>query len=125
MSDRKTVLSCIQPTGDMHFGNYFGAVKNWVNLQETYDCLYGVVDYHAMTMPYNPKKLKENTWELIYNLLAVGIKKEHLFIQSLVPEHAELCWILNNFAAYGRVENMTQFRTRACKTVLVRKVSFQ
>ena len=113
MSDRKTVLSCIQPTGDMHFGNYFGAVKNWVNLQETYDCLYGVVDYHAMTMPYNPKKLKENTWELIYNLLAVGIKKEHLFIQSLVPEHAELCWILNNFAAYGRVENMTQFKDKS------------
>ncbi len=113
MSDRKTVLSCIQPTGDMHFGNYFGAVKNWVNLQDTYDCLYGVVDYHAMTMPYNPKKLKENTWELIYNLLAVGIKKEHLFIQSLVPEHAELCWILNNFAAYGRVENMTQFKDKS------------
>ena len=83
MSDRKTVLSCIQPTGDMHFGNYFGAVKNWVNLQETYDCLYGVVDYHAMTMPYNPKKLKENTWELIYNLLAVGIKKEHLFLSLI------------------------------------------
>ena len=113
MSDSKTVLSCIQPTGDMHFGNYFGAVKNWVNLQDTYDCLYGVVDYHAMTMPYNSKKLKENTWELIYNLLAVGIKAENLFIQSLVPEHAELCWIFNNFASYGRVENMTQFKDKS------------
>ncbi len=110
---KKRVLSCIQPTGDMHFGNYFGAVQNWVNLQEEYTCMYGVVDYHAMTMPYNPKKLKENTWELIYNLLAVGIKPENLFIQSLVPEHAELGWILNNFAAYGRVENMTQFKDKS------------
>ncbi len=113
MSEKKRVLSCIQPTGDMHFGNYFGAVKNWVALQEEYTCMYGVVDYHAMTMPYNPKKLRENTWELIYNLLAVGIKPENLFIQSLVPEHAELGWILNNFAAYGRVENMTQFKDKS------------
>ena len=72
--------------------------------------MYGVVDYHAMTMPYKPKKLKENTWSLIYNLLAVGVEPENLFIQSLVPEHAELGWILNNFASYGRVENMTQFK---------------
>ena len=71
MSDKKKVLSCIQPTGNMHYGNYFGAVQNWVNLQEKYDCKYGIVDYHAMTMPYNPKKLRENTWELIFNLLAV------------------------------------------------------
>ena len=109
----KRVLSCIQPTGDMHFGNYFGAVKNWVRLQDEYTCMYGVVDYHAMTMPYNPKKLKENTWELIYNLLAVGIKVENLFIQSLIPEHSELGWIFNNFAAYGRVENMTQFKDKS------------
>jgi tryptophanyl-tRNA synthetase len=109
----KTVLSAIQPTGDIHYGNYFGAVKNWVRLQNEYKCIYGVVDYHAMTMPYNPKKLRENTWELIFNLLALGIKKESLFIQSLVPEHAELCWIFNNFAAVGRVENMTQFKDKS------------
>jgi len=113
---KKTVLSCLQPTGDMHFGNYFGAVKNWVDLQQEYTCYYGVVDYHAMTMPYNPKKLKENTWELIYNLLAVGVKAENLFIQSLVPEHSELGWILNNFAAYGRVENMTQFKDKSLQS---------
>ena len=114
MSDqKKRVLSCIQPTGDMHFGNYFGAVKNWVNLQEKYICMYGVVDYHAMTMPYNPKKLRESTWELIYNLLATGIKPQNLFIQSLVPEHTELNWIFNNFAAFGRVENMTQFKDKS------------
>lgn len=113
MSEKKRVLSCIQPTGDMHLGNYFGAVKNWVRLQEEYTCMYGVVDYHAMTMPYKPKKLKEATWELIYNLLAVGVKTENLFIQSLVPEHTELGWIFNNFAAYGRVENMTQFKDKS------------
>ena len=80
MSDKKRVLSCIQPTGDMHFGNYFGAVKNWVELQATYECMYGVVDYHAMTMPFNPIKLRENTWELIFNLMAVGIEPQNLFI---------------------------------------------
>jgi len=113
MSDKKRVLSCIQPTGDMHFGNYFGAVQNWVNLQNEYECLYGVVNYHAMTMPYNSKKLITDTWELIYNLVAVGIKEENLFIQSLVPEHTELCWIFNNFASFGRVENMTQFKDKS------------
>ena len=113
MSEKKRVLSCIQPTGDVHFGNYFGAVKNWVKLQEQYETIYGVVDYHAMTMPYNPKKLRENTWELIYNLIALGINKDSLFIQSLVPEHSELCWIFNNYASIGRVENMTQFKDKS------------
>lgn len=110
---KKTVLSCIQPTGDMHFGNYFGAVKNWVDLQEQYDCFYGVVDYHAMTMPYNVKKLRTNTWDLIFNLLAVGIQPENLFIQSLVPEHTELGWIFNCFASFGHVSRMTQFKDKS------------
>lgn len=112
---KKHVLSCIQPTGDMHFGNYFGAVKNWVDLQEEYNCLYGVVDYHAMTMPYKPNKLRTNTWDLIFNLLATGIKPEHLFIQSLVPEHAELCWIFNCFASYGQLTRMTQFKDKSAQ----------
>ena len=110
---KKTVLSCIQPTGEMHYGNYFGAVKNWVDLQEKYDCFYGVVDYHAMTMPYNTKKLRQDSWDLIFNLLAVGVKAENLFIQSLVPEHVELGWIFNNFASYGRVQKMTQFKDKS------------
>jgi len=112
-SVKKKVLSCIQPTGHMHFGNYFGAVKNWVDLQTQYECFYGVVDYHAMTMPYDPKKLRENTWELCFNLLSVGIKAENLFIQSLVPEHAELCWIFNNFTSYGQLTRMTQFKDKS------------
>ncbi len=108
----KQVLSCIQPTGDMHFGNYFGAVQNWVKLQEEYDCVYGVVDYHAMTMPYNPVKLRQNTWNLIINLLASGVKAENLFVQSLVPEHAELSWIFNCVCSYGQLTRMTQFKDK-------------
>lgn len=109
---RKTVLSGIQPTGNMHYGNYFGAVKNWVDLQEKYDCFYGVVDYHAMTMAYDPVKLRETVWDLIFNLIAVGVDRNNLFIQSLVPEHAELCWILNCFASYGQLTRMTQFKEK-------------
>lgn len=124
MEKRKQVLSCIQPTGDMHFGNYFGAIQNWVNLQEKYDCVYGVVDYHAMTMPYDPKKLRNNTWELIFNLLATGIKPENLFIQSLIPEHAELCWIFNCFTSYGQLQRMTQFKDKSQKNLETEKDDF-
>jgi len=109
----KTVLSCIQPTGDMHLGNYFGAVKNWVDLQADYKCFYGVVDYHAMTMPYDVQKLRTNTWELITNLVAVGVKPDNLFIQSLVPEHTELNWIFNCFCSYGQLTRMTQFKDKS------------
>lgn len=111
-AEKKQVLSCIQPTGDMHFGNYFGAVQNWVRLQEEYDCFYGVVDYHAMTMPYKPAKLRQNTWGLVINLLATGIKPENLFIQSFVPEHAELGWIFNCISSYGQLTRMTQFKDK-------------
>jgi len=113
MEERKKILSCIQPTGNMHYGNYFGAIKNWVDLQEKYDCIYGVVDYHTMTMPYDPIKLRKNTWELIINLIAVGVKPENLFIQSLVPEHAELSWIFNCFCSYGQLSRMTQFKDKS------------
>ena len=113
MTSKKRILSAIQPTGDMHFGNYFGAVQNWVRLQEQYDCVYGVVDYHAMSMPYNPKKLRENTWSILFNLIAVGVEVDNLFIQSLVPEHAELSWIFNCFCSYGQLSRMTQFKDKS------------
>ena len=108
----KNVLSCIQPTGDLHIGNYFGAVRNWVRLQDEYACRYGVVDYHSMTMPYNPAQLRENTWKMVFYLLACGIKPENLFIQSLVPEHVELSWVLNCTTSYGEVTRMTQFKDK-------------
>ncbi|MCL4115671.1 UNVERIFIED_CONTAM: hypothetical protein GTU68_046495 [Idotea baltica] len=110
---KQNVLSCIQPTGEIHLGNYFGAVRNYVALQKEYNCTYGVVNYHAITMPYDIKKLRENTWDLIFSLLAVGVKTENLFIQSLVPEHTELNWILNCFCAVGRLTNMTQYKDKS------------
>jgi tryptophanyl-tRNA synthetase len=109
----KNVLSGIQPTGDLHIGNYFGAVQNWDRLQSNYKCLFGVVDYHSMTMPYNPVQLRENTWKMVFYLLACGIKPENLFIQSLVPEHVELGWILGCCASYGELQRMTQFKDKA------------
>ncbi len=111
-----TILSGIQPTGNLHFGRYFGAVQNWLRLQEEYDCLYCVVDYHAMTMPFQPQKLRQNSWDLVINLLAADIKPENLFIQSLVPEHAELNWILNCFSSYGQLTRMTQFKDKSSQS---------
>lgn len=113
MSERQTILSGIQPTGKLHFGRYFGAVENWKRLQEEYDCLYMVVNYHAMTMPFTAKKLAENTWELCFNLLACGIRPENLFIQSLVPEHTEMGWLMNCFTSYGQLTRMTQFKDKS------------
>jgi len=111
--EKKRVLSCIQPTGNMHLGNYLGAVANYVQLQEEYVCRYGVVDYHSMTMPYNPIKLREGTWGMIFQLLACGVKVENLFVQSLIPEHTELCWILSCFCSYGDLSRMTQFKDKS------------
>lgn len=109
------VLSCIQPTSEMHLGNYFGAVKNWVELQEKYQCIYGVVDYHAITMPYEPRQLRHNTLNMVIDLIACGIdpNKSIIFIQSLVPEHVELCWILSCYCSYGELQRMTQFKDKS------------
>ena len=124
MHAKKRILSAIQPTGDIHFGNYFGAVQNWVRLQKEYQCIYAVVDYHAMTMPYNSKQLRQNTWDMIFNLVAIGIKPENLFIQSLVPEHAELAWILSCFCAHGELLRMTQFKDKSQQSSAKSKDTF-
>jgi tryptophanyl-tRNA synthetase len=109
------VLSGIQPTAEMHIGNYFGAVKNWVKLQDSHECIYGIVDLHAITMPYNPAELRANTERMVIELLACGIdpEKSIVFIQSLVPEHTELCWILGCLCPYGELSRMTQFKDKA------------
>ena len=112
----KRVLSCIQPTSSrMHIGNYFGAVANWVKLQDQHECFFGIVDQHATTMPYNPDDLKENTWNMVFDLIACGIdpEKSTLFIQSLVPEHTELGWILGCLCPYGELSRMTQFKDKS------------
>ena len=115
MTNRKTILSGIQPTGKLHFGRYFGAVENWKRLQEDYDCLYMVANYHAMSMPFTAKKLAEASWNVCFNLLACGIKPENLFIQSFVPEHTELSWILGCFTSYGQLSRMTQFKDKSAQ----------
>ncbi len=106
------ILSGIQPTGDLHLGNYFGAIKNWVDQQGKYECTYGVVDYHSMTMPYKAEVLRDNTWRMVYQVLACGVDVDNLFIQSLIPEHAELCWILSCVCSYGELTRMTQFKDK-------------
>ena len=109
------VLSGIQPTAEMHIGNYFGAVRNWVALQHTHECIYCVVDLHAITMPYEPARLRANTERMVIDLLACGIdpNKAILFIQSLVPEHTELCWILSCLTPFGDLRRMTQFKDKS------------
>ena len=110
---QKTVLSLIQPTGDMHLGNYFGAIQNWVKLQSKYQCILGIADYHTMTMPYQPVDLRRNTWLMVYRLIACGVVPENLLIQSLVPEHTELCWILSCVCSIGELSRMTQFKDKS------------
>ena len=111
---KNKILSCIQPTGQLHFGNYFGAIKNWVHLQEENDCIYGVVDYHAMTMPFDPAQLRQNSLQMIRYLIACGLdpNKATLFIQSMVPAHTELAWIFNCLCSYGELARMTQFKDK-------------
>ncbi|MDA9773621.1 tryptophan--tRNA ligase [Saprospiraceae bacterium] len=107
------VLSCIQPTGDVTLGNYFGAIQNWVELQENNQCIYGIVDLHTMTKGLDAKSLRHYTDQMIVDLLACGIdpSKSTLFVQSLVPEHTELSWILSTFASYGELSRQIQFKT--------------
>lgn len=111
---KQSVLSGIQPTGSLHLGNYLGAIKNWVAMQEQYQCFYTIVDYHAITVDHNPEELKRNTLEMAYDLIACGIdsKKCVLFVQSQVPEHTELAWILNSMTSYGDLQRMTQFKDK-------------
>lgn len=114
MNSQKTydVLSCIKPTGEIHLGNYFGAIKNWVNLQEDHNCIYGVVDLHAMTTHYDPELLRKYSDQMVLDLLTCGIdpNKSILFVQSLVPEHAELSWIFSTITPYGELSRQTQFK---------------
>lgn len=112
---RDLVLSGIQPTGSLHIGNYFGAVQNWVRLQDTHFCVFGVVDLHALTVPFDPKELSANTRGMVADLLACGIDpaKAILFVQSLIPEHSELCWIMSCFCGFGLLSRMTQFKDKS------------
>lgn len=111
----KRIFSGIQPTGEIHLGNYVGAIRNWVYLQEEYDCIFCVVDYHAITIEYPVEEMTRRTLETGLILLACGLspEKSKIFVQSHVPEHTELAWIFNTVTPIGEVERMTQFKDKA------------
>ncbi|MHC5703465.1 tryptophan--tRNA ligase [Streptomyces tirandamycinicus] len=117
-SERSRVLSGIQPTsGSFHLGNYLGAVRQWVALQETHDAFYMVVDLHAITVPQDPAELRANTRLAAAQLLAAGLDPERctLFVQSHVPEHAQLGWVMNCLTGFGEASRMTQFKDKSAK----------
>jgi tryptophanyl-tRNA synthetase len=109
------VFSGIQPSGELHIGNYLGAVKHWVKLQDEHDCFICVVDYHAITQDYDIEALVDRTLEMTTGLVAAGIDPEKcvLFVQSHVPEHTELAWVFTTVTALGALERMTQFKDKA------------
>ena len=118
VTDRPRVLSGIQPTsGSFHLGNYLGAVRQWVALQDTHDAFYMVVDLHAITVEQDPAVLRENTRVSVAQLLGVGVDPERctLFVQSHVPEHAQLAWVMNCFTGFGEAARMTQFKDKSGK----------
>ena len=115
--EKKIVFSGIQPSGEPTIGNYIGAVRNWVDIQneQDYDCIYCVVDMHAITIPQVPKDLRKHTLEVLSLLMATGIdpEKSTLFIQSHVPAHSELTWVLNTITYMGQLNRMTQFKDKS------------
>ncbi|MDD5463651.1 MAG: tryptophan--tRNA ligase [Candidatus Moranbacteria bacterium] len=117
MNLRKRIFSGVQPSGNLHIGNYLGAIANWVKLQDEFESIFCVVDMHAITVPQDPKMLRKKTIEIAKIYLAAGIdpKKSSIFIQSQVSEHAELMWILNTIAKMPELEKMTQFKDKTQK----------
>tara|TARA_B100001989_G_scaffold203292_1_gene151760 strand:+ start:5257 stop:6261 length:1005 start_codon:yes stop_codon:yes gene_type:complete len=115
----KRILSGMQPTSQLHLGNYLGALKNWVSFQDKQDteCLYCVVDLHAITVAYEPEVLKKASLEIAAAYIAAGIdpKKSTIFVQSAVPEHSQLMWLLGTMAQMGKLQRMTQFKDKAGK----------
>jgi tryptophanyl-tRNA synthetase len=114
---KELCLSGVQPTNVIHIGNYIGALKQWSEIQSRYPCLFCVVDLHALTTPQDPKALRENILNAAATYLATGIdpRHSHIFIQSEVPEHAELAWIMDSLVKMGELERMTQYKDKAKK----------
>jgi len=112
---KKTVFSGIQPSGNLHIGNYLGAISQWVEMQTEYNCIFCVVDYHAITVKQDPKVLKKKVYEVAKTYLASGLdpEKVNIFLQSDVPEHTELAWILNTIAKMSDLFRMTQFKDKS------------
>ena len=109
------ILSGIQPSGTLHVGNYLGAIKQWIELQQEHECLFLIVDLHAITEPYEPKEMRQRIKNIALDYLALGLdaKRCTLFVQSQVPEHAELMWLLTTMTPIGDLERMTQYKDKA------------
>jgi tryptophanyl-tRNA synthetase len=118
MSSRQRVFSGMQPTADsLHLGNYLGALTQWVTMQEDHDCVYCVVDLHAITMDHDPAELRRRSRLTAAQFLAAGVDPSHsiLFLQSHVPEHAQLAWVLSCITGYGEASRMTQFKDKSAR----------
>ncbi len=115
--DKKTIFSGVQPSGNLTIGNYLGAIKNWQTLQETHNCLYCVVDMHAITVRQDPAELRRRTLETLAIYIASGLdpEKNVMFVQSHVSAHAELAWVLNCYTMFGELSRMTQFKDKSAK----------
>ena len=111
----KTVLSGIQPTGNLHLGNYLGSIHSWIDLQDQHRCIFGVMNLHAITLPQDPQALRQNVLDAAAVYLACGLdpKKSTIFVQSEVPEHAELAWVLGTLTPMGWLNRMTQFKEKS------------
>lgn len=115
--EQKVIFSGIQPSGDLTLGNYLGAIKNWVKLQDEYTCFFSIVDLHAITMRQDPKELRKRSMEILAIYISSGIDPDvsSIFIQSHVPAHAEMAWILNCYTYMGELSRMTQFKDKSSK----------
>lgn len=115
----KTIFSGVQPSGNLHIGNYIGALSQWKKVQDEADCFFCIVDLHAITVPQDPKVLREKILEVAALYIASGIdpKKAHIFVQSENPDHTNLAWILNCISSMGQLRRMTQFKDKAKKQV--------
>jgi tryptophanyl-tRNA synthetase len=113
----ETVFSGIQPSGELHLGNYLGAVRTWVELQSSYRCFYCIVDYHAITQPYDPAQMQARVREMAVDVLSCGLDPDQatLFVQSAVPEHTELAWALASVTPHGELERQTQFKEKSAR----------
>lgn len=116
--NKKTIFSGVQPSGELTIGNYLGAIKNWSKLMDEYDCYYCIVDQHAITVPQEPAKLRKRSLDVLAKYIAGGVdpEKTTLFIQSHVPEHVQLMWVLSSISYMGELSRMTQFKDKSQKS---------
>lgn len=115
----KTVFSGIQPTGNLHLGNYLGSIRNWIDLQNSHACIFGIMNLHAITLPQDPKELRQNILDAAAVYLACGLdpKKSTIFVQGEVAEHAELAWVLGTMTPMGWLNRMTQYKDKSDDTI--------